>query len=658
MHPMGAIDALPHVDGGSKSALLSGRAVPLVEEQGASADVTSLPEVPAAAPLTSQLPSEMPSLSPAPSIHPDESPSTPHSILATIMSASVDNVSSIAERSHEGTLPAFSDSVLADPVAETAHLSELVAPVEAEVRTEQESEARMSPVVHMLPGEQPASPSSSSHNSWVTAPEGVKTGSSCGALADCDPLTPRTVSSAPQSHSSLSPVPAAIAMPAAGAYQHVDTGASTSLVAAGLPRRVDADTLVAYSATSNDLSRMSGAHSQAILLQQPPSSESASPSRPSSPFTDSHLPASAGQAPRSADRLERFQGSASVRQLSGARGGLSGAQGEGSNVAPVSSRSNPLYSPQQHRTSHLQPPCPPTNSTVSSPLATRSSGGILRRTSSSFKGLKRALVRKLHSAKLFAMSHTISNPQSRTAGATLESSPTDGAAQPPLYRRSHAPASSLFRLIQESILNITDDEGDHSGSRSAAPDTRRASRADVTDVLVMTSARPLRTGDVSPAGVHVVHRSAHLDHGAVTAGLHTPHSRTTSAQSGPQLLPPSPAALVGSQLSESVSSQGLSDASPEPLSPARKAHIVTPRPASVPRHGEQTSLRLRQGYEEQGHGAPLLVRQGQRGKDELHQQVHARRSGSALRRQSALATCFCGMLEQHSVELSTGNRSD
>lgn len=669
-------DDLADTDGSSTSRLLATTAVPRLEEDGTSDDSSAVPAVAPSCinPLPSQLANEMSALLHPPSLHPAESPAIMHAMLTSSAPASesADALPGIAASSHEATVPVVavavvSDSVPLDPPAQPfpALVAKVAGGASAAGTDDLEGKSQstaLSPVPHILSCEQEElSPHSSSHHSWVTAPEGAVTGSSCGgSLADFDPITSATVTASPQSHYSVSPVP--LAIPAASAFQpgaalrHAadDDNADSSMLSVQLPDEtsdVCADAAFACGAATSMLSRMSAANSQVALLQHQPGSEYAVPSRPTAPFTVGNLAACAGQQPLVSPSVRHSLPSAgSIPQLSPSSEGPSGERTcRLASGAPITRTSNPLFRPLHNRTNSRQQPSASTAAAFSSAATdARPAGGLLRRTGSS---LKRALSRSLHTVKSFAASRK-SGVQQPTAGATLESSPRHGEQQR-LQRRSFVPKSSLFRSIQESILSITDDEGEHY-EHSAGPDAHLTPSAVAADVVATMSESPLRGRLAPPAGGHAVHRSADLEPFSVPAGLHTPHSRTTSAQSGPQLLPPSPAALVGSQLSESVSSQGQSvtDASPALVSPG--VHLVTP--GRVPMaHGQQAvSLLERPGDEELAQSAPLRSRhyyQGQRSADEQHQHVRGMRHASTLRRRSALAACFCGVLDQHSVDL-------
>lgn len=506
---------------------------------------------------------------------------------------------------------------------------------------------------HVVPREQDApSPRSSGHHSWVTAPEGGATGSSCGgSLAEYDPL----VFASPQALCSDSVVPHAI--PATSqpivAQASFPTGISDTTVfrrdgGSGAPSLLSAEPpdggtvfTDAFLAATSTLSRMSAAHSQAPLLQTQAGCESASPSHPSSPVTDAPRLAGAGAAQPLALTSDRARlaltDTGSMLQTSNDVALLSGTHSVGAAGGfPVTSTSNPLYSPLKLPTTGSQQRQASTTADAASSSSTRtglrrSGSSLLQRTGSS---LKRALVRSLHSVKSFA--RTPSDPNA-TTGATLERSPAQSVQ--PLQRRSFVPKSSLFRSIQESIESIADSE--HEGSDRAC-----AVGAEAADAVATVSQSPLRSAPPGPG--HSVHRGGDLEpllH--PTAGLHTPRSRTTSARS--QLLPPSPAALVGSQLSESMSSQAQSatDASPALMTPGSGAHLVTPRRATVA-HG-QHDLLDRAEYDKRVQSAPLRPWDQHHGQRTFgDRRMQGGRHVSTLRRRSALAACFCGVVDQES----------
>ena len=640
---------------------------------------TGTPLAPAAVPptctypLTSQLGSEVSTLPHPPSLRADETHAIPHAILSSaVVSVSDDAFPGSVGPSCEATVLAVASNSMtcshtADPPHLPAHdVHDGDGPVEA-CRLQGSDQAaahslRMSLAQHGgVSGEQDASsPHSSCQHSWVTAPEPAATGSSCGgSLAEFDPMvlaspqSPRSVSTVPlamptTNHSIVPQIlsPTYIAEPTA---LPLDDGAGdSSLVSAELPRGDLAitDASIAYSAVTSTLSRISAANSQARLLQSHAGIESISPSHPSSPFTVASLPAAAGQSrARTPDRARlELEDAGSMPQLSTDTERLSGPRSCRVASGPHVSTSNPLYRPLQHyKSGRQQRQGSATADTPSSSSAAtlKPAGSLLKRTGSS---LKRALVRSLHTVKSFARTPSDPHP---AAGSTLGSCPPVGAQ--PLQRRSFVPQSTLFRSIQQSIQSITDGDGEHCDHTRTGPDIHRTGSPEVPQVVAGMSQSRLRPALPDPA-----HR-ADLEPLVPPAGLHTPHSRATSAQS--QLLPPSPAALVGSQLSESASSQAQSatDASPALMSPGHGAHLVTPGRVSVV-HGQQVGNLIETAdCDGRVQSAPLRSWAQHHGQCSTNdQRVQGRRHVSSLRRRSALAACFCGMLDQDRVEFGAG----
>lgn len=654
------MNALVEDDVGSSTVTHAPSAEPLMEEDVGSGDVVFTPR-----PL--QLAQDMSDLPHPPSPEHDYA-AVPDSMLpsSAFTSMSVDHLPGLAASSQEVAAPAVagvSSTVLSGRPTEIE--SQILSGGQCAIDEETVASPALDAIEHEeshacgIQGQ--LSPHSTSRHTWVTAAERSMTSSTCGGtVTEQDALTtPDTVSTSQRSRHTLSPVLAFSAMSAMSTPKEVDAplaGASpptlmkpveddsnedSSLLSAGLPGRMCAEGVgQTGSAAISDLSRMSAARSQFGLLQGQVTPGGDYPISLSSRGSSASPPVSSIAADKNHQPRHDAQ-----RQSTGTDQQAGPNSQRGSDIS-ISSTKNPLFRRDLQKSLKPRRASEGTAGEGQSAATARPASRMLRRAGSS---LKRALSRSFHTVKSLTVSSSTTD-LSRSAAHSSGASVVD--RRQPLLRCSFIPQSSIFRSIQESILSITDDEAEHENAHRAATHSPDSHRAEAGDVVAAVGHSPLQA-HATPSGAHVVHHSEDMETPASGATcLHTPHSRTTSAQSGPQLLPPSPAALVGSQLSESVSSHGHSanDASPAKLGASHGQHTINQGAPSVVSAGHTQDVTELLGRPEDGEWSRTVVRNRQHPRSSSHvgeSPVARERTYQSLRRRSALAACFCGMLDNH-----------
>lgn len=583
-------------------------------------------------------------------------------------SMSVDHLPGLAASSQEVVAPAVdgvSSTVLSDRPTEIERqiLSGGRCAIDEETVASPALDAIEHEEAHACGKQGQLSPHSTSRHTWVTAAERSMTSSTCGGTAtEQEALTtPDTVSTSQRSRHTFSPVLAFSAMSAMSTPKEADaplavaaaspptlmkpveddSNEDSSLLSAGLPGRMCAEGVgQTGSGAISDLSRMSAARSQFGLLQGQVTPGGDYPVSPSSRGSSASPPVSSTAADKN------HQPRHDARRQSTGTDQQAGPNSQRGSDISISSTKNPLFRRDLQKSLKPRRASEGTAGEGKSAATARPGSRMLRRAGSS---LKRALSRSFHTVKSLTVSSSTTD-LSRSAPHSSGALVVD--RRQPLLRCSFIPQSSLFRSIQESILSITDDEAEHENTHRAATYSLDSHRAEAGDVVAAVGHSPLQAY-ATPSGAHAVHHSEDMETPASGATcLHTPHSRTTSAQSGPQLLPPSPAALVGSQLSESVSSHGHSanDSSPAKLSASHGQHTIIQGAPCVVSAGHTQHVTELLGRPEDGEWSRTVVRNRQHPRSSSHvdeSPVARERTYQSLQRRSALAACFCGMLDNH-----------